>query len=687
MQSAKRLFAVADIKEPRHAAGCEFYDDIAEFYPFLRCLVRELNYFYDTSVPINEEMPASLTEQAADAFVLYQSLSEVLDIHPEFSGQKPLLKKMNQELSADLGRIIEYLGCNGGTMQNIKAYNWIRQALLLNSLQVQEDKHRQEQYIFQEIADAEIAPSLWNDLRQNGVALPDLNEESLNRIIFLSCRNVLGRMNLADNNEISTMLLNSLRSPDGIKLRRRVAFSPQTLQPIARIVSENNHTYYNLKNSYRMLNMALHELPLLVNGRKLEEMIKRQKLDEYSRLRPVNQKYFSLGSAGGEPPMDETDYRQAEKLFRKQYAAEQKWKLYEREISLPPKVRTDFNRLLKNWVAVEENNLYILGNNLAYAEQFVRNQEEIPDQKNLKMKILRQAQGIVKVGDALREFAGIEINDAGVTLLQLKEIRDTERPLDRYDLNVVNMLLTSFEQNFDAQPGRFIPVYNASIAENYADKLDMLPDGLQKYKVLYYSSLALHKLERNAEVEMKNSSLRCIHEIRNFDRKERALLYEYLSGFSFVSKYNTAELAEQLDTSLAKNFLLPLYTYQSVEKDAWELSMQSIPAYKKMTRDELDFFLSLGKMHLDNVYEKHQRMVESGKFPTEELAEHIDSYLFNRNVSEKLFLQHTKVAAIMKEQQPHYREYREFKEAQKQNRQTAVSPQELVLRLQSYKSN
>lgn len=43
------------------------------------------------------------------------------------------------------------------------------------------------------------------------------------------------------------MLLNSLRSSDGIKLRRRVVFSPQTLQPIAQIVSENNHTYYNLK--------------------------------------------------------------------------------------------------------------------------------------------------------------------------------------------------------------------------------------------------------------------------------------------------------------------------------------------------------------------------------------------------------------------------------------------------------
>ncbi|MFR8205684.1 MAG: hypothetical protein ACLU99_04620 [Alphaproteobacteria bacterium] len=128
--------------------------------------------------------------------------------------------------------------------------------------------------------------------------MPELSEESLNQIIFLSCRNVLGRMNLADNNEISTMLLNSLRSSDGIKLRRRVVFSPQTLQPIAQIVSENNHTYYNLKNSYRMLSMALDELPLLVNGRKLEEMIKRQKLDEYSRLRPVNQKYFSLSGVG-----------------------------------------------------------------------------------------------------------------------------------------------------------------------------------------------------------------------------------------------------------------------------------------------------------------------------------------------------------------------------------------------------
>lgn len=88
---------------------------------------------------------------------------------------------------------------------------------------------------------------MWDDLVQNGVALPELSEESLNQIIFLSCRNVLGRMNLADNNEISTMLLNSLRSSDGIKLRRRVVFSPQTLQPIAQIVSENNHTYYNLK--------------------------------------------------------------------------------------------------------------------------------------------------------------------------------------------------------------------------------------------------------------------------------------------------------------------------------------------------------------------------------------------------------------------------------------------------------
>lgn len=69
-------------------------------------------------------------------------------------------------------------------MQNIKAYNWMRQALLLSSLQVQEGKHRQEQYIFQEIADAEIAPSLWDDLVQNGVALPELSEESLNQIIF-----------------------------------------------------------------------------------------------------------------------------------------------------------------------------------------------------------------------------------------------------------------------------------------------------------------------------------------------------------------------------------------------------------------------------------------------------------------------------------------------------------------------
>ena len=95
-------------------------------------------------------------------------------------------------------------------------------------------------------------------------------------------------------------------------------------------------------------------------------------------------------------------------------------------------------------------------------------------------------------------------------------------------MNVVNMLLASFEQNFDAQPGRFIPVYNASITESYANKLDMLPDGLQKYKVFYYSSQALHKLERNADVEMKNSLLRCTHEIRNVDRKERALLLERL---------------------------------------------------------------------------------------------------------------------------------------------------------------
>ena len=77
----------------------------------------------------------------------------MLEIHPEFSGQKPLLKKLDQELSSDLGQIIEYLGCNGDTMQNIKAYNWMRQALLLSSLQVQEGKHRQEQYIFQEISD------------------------------------------------------------------------------------------------------------------------------------------------------------------------------------------------------------------------------------------------------------------------------------------------------------------------------------------------------------------------------------------------------------------------------------------------------------------------------------------------------------------------------------------------------
>lgn len=97
---------------------------------------------------MNEEIPDSLTKQAAAAFVLCKSLSDVLEIHPEFSGQKPLLKKLDQELSSDLGQIIEYLGCNGDTMQNIKAYNWMRQALLLSSLQVQEGKHRQEQYIF-----------------------------------------------------------------------------------------------------------------------------------------------------------------------------------------------------------------------------------------------------------------------------------------------------------------------------------------------------------------------------------------------------------------------------------------------------------------------------------------------------------------------------------------------------------
>ena len=225
---------------------------------------------------------------------------------------------------------------------------------------------------------------MWDDLVQNGVALPELSEESLNQIIFLSCRNVLGRMNLADNNEISTMLLNSLRSSDGIKLRRRVVFSSQTLQPIAQIVSENNHTYYNLKNSYRMLSMALDELPLLVNGRKLEEMIKRQKFDEYSRLRPVNQNIFSLGSVGEILRWIKQTTGRRTNCFVNSMPLNKKWELYEREVSLPPKIQADFNRLLKNWVAVEEDNLYILGNNLAYAKQFVLNQEEIPDQKKFE---------------------------------------------------------------------------------------------------------------------------------------------------------------------------------------------------------------------------------------------------------------------------------------------------------------
>ena len=253
------------------------------------------------------------------------------------------------------------------------------------------------------------------------------------------------------------------------------------------------------------------------------------------------------------------------------------------------------------------------------------------------------------------------LNEEGIELRHLHEIRKKSGTMDETDLQTIEILFESFEDNlmqleYSGDYFLSLPVSNSFIRE-----LKKMPEGLDKFETAFFSKMALKDLTAAAKSEEREYQEFCLDDLRRYHREDFEALRDFVAGYFQGRQIDAEKIADRLDRGIADNFILPLYGEERLAPDTLERALAGFAKDKNMTETDRKFLRSIGKYHASRLQKSHVGFPAlKGEFISEACA-YWDIKRTRNNMKKIL----SGADAVYQEQLPKYRLYKKFRDAER----------------------
>lgn len=656
VNSISKFWKTAEINGKEQARVSAFSVSLSRMYPDIVSMAAELNYTANTGIDLLKEQETAPFDVAGNVFELSQKIERAADALRSQNPQAASFMADSSRLEKDVSLVLKSLSEQEGTDDCAVGADRLRIALEFQRLSNAVEEQLVDGRLYEELVDGEVSRQVWENLRQENACSQNADIEIIDMALFTFCKK-MGSINHPVSDEvIDSSLLKDLRRLHCVGRNLKKIVLPRHIkQTLKRIIGDSRSELQMNKKRQRYLQTVLTALPESRSRSEIDGILVSRQLSkikpeigqlfEYETLLNTKEENYSLQST---TTVD---------VKNKNY-----WAEYEKKAKYSKSLRRDMMRLTTAWLFSKDEAT------AALQEKFARMTEETDDgeewkglEAQMKEDLLDFAGEMLISMKAGRKYLGLNLNEEGIELRHLHEIRKKSGTMDETDLQTIEILFESFEDNlmqleYSGDYFLSLPVSNSFIRE-----LKKMPEGLDKFETAFFSKMALKDLTAAAKSEEREYQEFCLDDLRRYHREDFEALRDFVAGYFQGRQIDAEKIADRLDRGIADNFILPLYGEERLAPDTLERALAGFAKDKNMTETDRKFLRSIGKYHASRLQKSHVGFPAlKGEFISEACA-YWDIKRTRNNMKKIL----SGADAVYQEQLPKYRLYKKFRDAER----------------------
>ena len=669
VNSISKFWKTAEINGKEQARVSAFSVSLSRMYPDIVSMAAELNYTANTGIDLLKEQETAPFDVAGNVFELSQKIERAADALRSQNPQAASFMADSSRLEKDVSLVLKSLSEQEGTDDCAVGADRLRIALEFQRLSNAVEEQLVDGRLYEELVNVDVRRQVWESLCLENAFSQSADIEVINMALFTLCKN-LGSINRPVSDELmDSSLLKNLRRLHCVRRNlEKIALPGHIKQTLKRIIGNSRSELQMNRRLQHYLQKVWAELPENRSRSEIDRILIARKLSgiepEIGQL--LKSKTF-LNAAEENYPLQNTATVDGKD---KNY-----WAEYEKEAKYSKSLRRDMVRLTTAWLFCKDEAA------AALQEKFARMAEETDDGEEWKGLEARMKEDLLDfAGEMLismkagRKYLGLNLNEEGIELRHLHEIRKKSGTMDETDLQTIEVLFESFEDNLMQLEDGGDYFLSLPVSNSFIRELKKMPEGLDKFEAAFFSKMALKDLAAAARSEEREYQEFCLDDLRRYHREDFELLRDFVGGYFRGRQIDAEKIADRLDRGIADNFILPLYGEERRAPNTLEQALAGFAKDKNMTETDRKFLRSIGKYHASRLQKSHAGFPAlKGKFIGEACA-YWDIKRTRNNMKKIL----SGTDAVYRGLLPEYRLYKNFKEAERHSVKSSVLTMQMV---------
>lgn len=608
--AAERLVTTANCSEPQKAQFSSYAKTLSEVYPALENLAWELKLHYGSDVELPEIEETEVYEKSAAFPVLAKAIAK--DMRERFPNIRSWYDGRSETVPQQLDAAVVNMQASDAKKKN--SY-WLQNSLKLSLSEIEAKRLELQQQMYDEIENRLLPQQVAGIMESQGFQVSDEQDDEIAEILCEVGEQFLTGNKQADSNEVALSVWDKLQENWNITDREQRILWPlvKPMESLGRVIRDIQKKMVVWETPARYLDKQLKNMDAIPG----DEDIFRE-IYHFHVINPTQERLPQKTWADGEVLPDYLEPYQNDETFKKINSQSIYWKRYEQQgkLLLNPEFQEKFKAVVGDWSLAlrEETGDYKSLLVKKFGENKKRREAEEDgdivapinrdDERQIKENQLIFANRLAVAAQAAEKYAGVRLNDSGVTQKTLAKI-STEKEWTENDFQALYLITEAFENNYDM----FQNVLSVSIEgdnEAFLDNFLALPHSPEKREMMKLMLLAFNdqRLNLTGEAELLRDDFIELIEEEHLEATDNLKdfaasgieLYPEMRGLSAES------LADELNYQISGDFILPLYMNLKPFPNAKEKILGEIEGY--------DHYRPEAKAYLEGLVEGFRKEIE-----------------------------------------------------------------------------
>lgn len=620
-RSAENVLKAANIKtaEQAMAADIGILYDISAQLPRLHNLAIELNCFWGGELTLNQELPQAPIDRAAAFVALSKQINQFMDIQPEFDNIPVLLQKSDIQVYDDLAAGLNLVESLTAPSEKLKASAWLRSSFALLKTQLSCYRLKRREVSENKIFNSNLPELLAENLSHPG---KQLNVVAVTEALCQTYYQFGESIRRPGVKKIEKHLLSHLKQQGCVDSNAETLPEvPEVLEQFSHLIADSCQFNLYLADAEKLIDKAINQLADGADSGLINQQIFSQlktqgrRAVEPLRYNPDTKEIPALKPAGINPDLF---VQQVENFNRYQG-----WIRAYEERPVAPELVVEYKKLLKDWINLTADKYDLAIGTIGDLLNF----EDLPSHKRkyLENNLLKQAETVIEVCNAIQDCIGLNFNETGFNLSHLQKIKETPQ-LEYEQLMMLDGVFASFNKFYSQYPNQFVTGYENDISHDYIGRLIDLPPSAQRFKMLRYSCLAAEDIKTNLIEEEGRLEFRCAHNLQKVNRPILGQLISNIKDYC-APETDVEVLAQNIDLNINRFYLLPQYSEGQFSPQLAKKQLHnSLSDFGHSDMEERKIIESIAQEHYRWILPLHQDTINRTTYPSETFLNLFDNY-------------------------------------------------------------